>query len=91
MKNFDPFGAQKEASFNGSLSQIASLGTYLSGLLATRKESLPEMRVEFEHLLLVSVISSHANHSLIAFLHFIDQNVNKYMYIPCMPIHTCIN
>jgi len=54
LKEFDPFGAQKEASFLASLPQITNLASYFTGLISKPKQSPAELRVEFEHLLLVS-------------------------------------
>ena len=56
MKDFDPFGAQKIGTFNSSLHQITALAKYLHGVLSDpdiANQSLPQMRTEFEHLLLV--------------------------------------
>ena len=54
LKDFDPFEAQKKASFEASLQQICALATYLTELLKKTDRSPGELRVEFEHLLLVS-------------------------------------
>ena len=61
LKDFDPFGVQKEPSFLEWLPQISTLASYLTRLIAKPNQSQAELRVEFEHLLLVSramIISS---------------------------------
>lgn len=57
MKDFDPFGAQKEATFVSSLPQMAAVAKYLSGALSNpnvHNQEIKDLRTEFEHLLLVS-------------------------------------
>ena len=57
MKDFDPFDEQKQQSFTDSLQQIASIGTFLSGLIKSEEvtsRSSEQIKIEFEHLVLVS-------------------------------------
>ena len=54
LKDFDPFGMQKETSFLEWLPQISTLASYVTRLINKPNQSQAELRVEFEHLLLVS-------------------------------------
>ncbi len=57
LKDFDPFGAQKQLSFTSSLQQIVSIAAFLSTLLQssnTTSQNSDSIKVDFEHLVLVS-------------------------------------
>ena len=54
LKNFDPFVAQKNSSFTSSLQQILSVANFLAGLSAAPDSPLEKIKMEFEHLVLVS-------------------------------------
>ena len=59
MKDFDPFNAQKESTFIDSLPQIKAVATYLTGALSkpnVKSQAIQDLRTEFEHLLLVSLL-----------------------------------
>ena len=57
MKDFDPFGAQKQQSFTSSLKQIVSIGTFLTRILESSGTANPEaVQLNFEHLVLVSIV-----------------------------------
>lgn len=66
LKDFDPFAAQKEASFRSSLPQITALIGYLSRLIGQSKHSPSELRVEFEHLLLLCLWGNKMDLSMMA-------------------------
>ena len=58
MKDFDPFGAQKQQSFSTSLQQITSIAAFLTTILqsaSTDNRTSDNIKVEFEHLVLVSL------------------------------------
>lgn len=54
LKSVDPFVSQKEESYRAVLAQVTSLAHFLLELL---RKPHKETRLEFEHLLLVSVPS----------------------------------
>lgn len=57
MKDFDPFAAKKQESFTSSLQQISSVATFVSSLYKNSdpvNKSLDQIKIEFEHLVLVS-------------------------------------
>eukprot|EP00731_Ephydatia_muelleri_P036237 Em0221g2a len=68
LKDYDPFGAQKEQSFAMCLDDIAAVGKYLNSMLSvpSTDRSPAHLRVEFEHLLLLTLWGNKMDLSMIS-------------------------